>query len=70
MPLARGPKCPNHAELLIDLPSPLTPKGVGTCPVSGCPFDYVMEIDGTKVERDINGDLVKSTKFSVSGEEK
>ena len=64
------PCCPNHNEPLEDIPFPMPSKGVGICPVSGCPFDFEVELDETKVVQDKNGNLEKATSWKVSGDEK
>lgn len=64
--------CPNHAEPLEGLPNPLTPKGTGRCPISGCHFSYVidMEAESTAYEKDHNGNLKAVPVYKVLGEEK
>lgn len=64
------PCCPNHKVDLVDLPFPLTPKGEGVCPISGCHFDYEIELDSSVMEMDKDGKPKKVIKFNVSGDEK
>ncbi len=66
-----GPVCPNHGEPLEGIGFPMPKKGTGICPVSGCPFDYVIELDDdvTKMVKDKEGNLTKATKIKVTGEE-
>lgn len=61
------PCCPNHGEPLEGLPDPLTPKGTGKCPVSGCDFDYVIDLDDKKVERDKFGNIKFIHSANVTG---
>lgn len=63
------PVCPNHKVDLVDLPFPLVTKGQGTCPISGCQFDYEIELDSAIMTRDKDGNPIKTTKFNVTGEE-
>ncbi len=65
-----GPRCPNHQVSLIDLPFPMVKKGTGVCPVSKCKFDYEIELDEDKMVMDKNGNMVKATKFNVTGDER
>lgn len=46
-----GPRCPNHGEFLEGIGFPIPKKGTGICPVSGCPFDFVIEVDENVYER-------------------
>ncbi len=66
------PVCPNHNEPLEGLPRPLTPKGVGMCPISGCSFDYEITVETGEVEyiKDHNGNLTPIPQFKVIGDEK
>lgn len=63
----KGITCPNHGCPLTDIPFPMPRKGVGICPVSGCPFDFEAEVDEDKITRDKFGNLTKSEKWSVTG---
>lgn len=66
-----GPKCPNHGELLMDVPFPIPERGTGICPVSGCPFDYEWGPSNTEeVVQDKFGNLTKKHSWTISGEEK
>lgn len=38
------PKCPNHGCPLTDIPFPMPAKGIGICPVSGCPFEFEVDV--------------------------
>lgn len=66
-----GPKCPNHGEFLEGLPHPIPNKGTGICPVSKCPFDYVIDLDAEDVtyEKDHLGNLKPVKTYKVSGDE-
>ena len=66
----RMPCCPNHGEPLEGLPVPLTPKGTGMCPISGCSFDYSAQFEGEGVEyeKDQFGNLVAIPTYTVEGE--
>ena len=68
----RMPCCPNHGEPLEGLPNPLTSKGTGMCPVSGCWFDYTAQFDGEDVqyEKEANGELKAIPTYKIIGEEK
>lgn len=66
---AGKPCCPNHGEPLEGLPFPLTKKGTGMCPVSGCHFDYVMELDETDMVKNKFGVMEKKKKWNVTGDE-
>ena len=63
------PKCPNHGEPLEGCGFPLPKKGTGICPVSGCPFDFEVEIDEnpTEMKKDKDGNMVKAIGWKVSG---
>lgn len=61
------PKCPNHGEPLEGCGFPLPKKGVGTCPVSGCPFEFEIEVDDNQMVKDKNGNMVKAVGWKVSG---
>lgn len=63
------PHCPNHGCALEDLGFPMRPKGTGTCPVSKATFDYSCEIDQDKMTKDKDGNMVKGTKWHVTGDE-
>lgn len=63
------PCCPNHGEPLEGIPFPMPSKGVGICPVSGCPFEFEVETDETKIIIDKNGTPNKSVGWKVTGEE-
>lgn len=67
------PKCPNHGCPLDGIGFPMPRKGTGICPVSGCPFDYVLEVDEEKgvesMVKDKFGNLVKKTDWKVTGDE-
>lgn len=65
-----GPKCPNHAVTLVDLPFPLTPKRMGVCPISSCRFDYEVELDETEMVRNSDGTMSKKVGWKVSGDDK
>lgn len=70
------PSCPNHGEPLEGIGFPMPSKGTGICPVSGCPFDYEIEVDNAEasqvMEKDSTGNLKKvpGTMWKVSGDEK
>jgi hypothetical protein len=64
-----APRCPNHDCELEDLPFPLTPKGTGICPSSGCPFEFEVELDEEKEVMDKFGNITKQVSWKVSGEE-
>ena len=63
------PQCPNHAEPLEGIPFPIPQKGTGMCPVSGCSFDYEVELDQAVNVVDKNGTLTKKVGWQVNGEE-
>ena len=63
------PVCPKHGCPLDGLPFPLTPKGVGMCPVSGCSFEYEVELDDTKMVKDKDGNMTKKIGWNVNGSE-
>lgn len=64
------PKCPNHGSTLEGCGFPLPAKGTGICPVSGCPFDFEVEIDQQKMVKDKDGNLKPEVGWRLSGEEK
>lgn len=61
------PKCPNHGEPLEGCGFPLPKKGTGICPVSGCPFDFEIEVDEEKMVKDKEGNLIPAVGWKVSG---
>ena len=63
------PTCPNHGCPLDGLPFPLPKKGTGMCPVSGCSFDYEVELDENKIVLDKFGNTTKTATWSVTGDE-
>jgi hypothetical protein len=63
----KGICCPNHGEPLEGLPFPLTSKGTGMCPVSGCSFDYSVELDEESNVVDKFGNVSKAKKFKLEG---
>ena len=63
------PCCPNHGEPLEGIPFPMPSKGIGICPVSGCPFDYEVEVDEEITLTDKFGNVTKAVKWNVSGDE-
>lgn len=69
---SKMPCCPNHGEPLEGLPKPLTPKGTGMCPISGCWFDYEVSLDAgdTEYVKDHNGNITEVPTYKVIGEEK
>ena len=66
-----GIRCPNHGVPLRDLPDPLTPVGVGVCPISGCSFEYEAELDEEETETVVDkfGNTHERKKYKVTGEE-
>lgn len=64
-----GPRCPNHGEFLEGIGFPIPKKGTGICPVSGCPFDFVIEVDENVMVQDKFGNVTKQTKWQVDGED-
>ncbi len=64
-----GPRCPNHHVTLVDLPHPMVAKGTATCPISGCSFDYEIELDEEEMRQDVNGNIIKAPKWKTEGEE-
>ena len=65
-----GPRCPNHGVFLDGLPVPMPSKGTGVCPISGCSFDYVVDLDEEKLTQDKFGNITASVGWKVDGEEK
>lgn len=63
------PVCPNHNEPLEGCGFPLPKKGTGTCPISGCPFDFEVETDETEMTMDKFGNPQKQIRWNVEGEE-
>ena len=63
------PCCPNHSEPLEGLPFPLPLKGQGRCPISGCMFEYEVELDENKVFVDKFGKKQFAKVFKVEGNE-
>lgn len=61
------PKCPNHGEPLEGCGFPLPRKGTGTCPVSGAPFDFEVELDEKTLVLDKTGKLTPTVGWKVSG---
>ncbi len=61
--------CPNHGCPLDGIGWPMPKKGTGICPVSGSPFDYVIEVDESedKMVIDKFGNKVKGDKVTVTG---
>jgi hypothetical protein len=64
-----GPQCPNHHITLVGLPNPLTEKGQATCPISGCSFDYEIELDKEEMKQDSKGNIIKVPKWKAEGQE-
>ena len=70
------PCCPNHGEPLEGIPFPMPSKGTGMCPISGCSFDYEIEVDPEEAhmvyERNSAGNMKKvpGSKWKLSGNEK
>lgn len=64
-----GPKCPNHREYLEGIGFPMPQKGTGICPVSGCPFEFTIEVDQDITTVDKFGNVTKQTKWQVDGNE-
>lgn len=62
-----GPKCPNHAVTLVDLPFPLKPKMIGICPISGASFEVEVEIDENEMVQDKNGNISKKVGWKLIG---
>jgi len=65
-----GPRCPNHGEFLDGIGFPMPKKGTGICPVSGCPFDFEIELDEDKIVMDKFGKPIKHKDWNVTGDEK
>ena len=63
------PVCPNHGEPLDGIPFPMPSKGTGICPVSGCPFDFEVELDEAQLVKDKFGNTTKAIKWNVQGDE-
>lgn len=63
------PECPNHHEPLEDCGFPLPKKGTGICPVSGCPFDFEVELDDEETTKDKFGNVTKKKGWNVTGDE-
>jgi len=63
------PSCPNHGEPLEGCGFPLPKKGTGKCPISGCDFDFEIEIDEVENKVDKFGKTCKDVKWKVEGEE-
>ncbi len=63
------PSCPNHGCPLTDIPYPIPSKGVGICPVRGCPFEFEVEVDGHETKVDTAGNKIKATKWVAKGDE-
>ena len=65
------PKCPNHGVALEGCGFPLPKKGVGTCPISKCPFEFEVEVDENplNMKKDKDGNMVKAVGWKVSGNE-
>lgn len=63
------PECPNHREPLEGCGFPLPKKGTGICPVSGCSFDFSVELDEDKMVKDKFGAMSKSKDWKVTGDE-
>jgi hypothetical protein len=61
------PKCPNHGCPLDGIGFPMPAKGVGICPVSGCPFEYEAEVDEEKMGVDKFGNKVKMVGWKLTG---
>lgn len=64
------PKCPNHGVPLEGCGFPLPKKGTGTCPISGCPFDFEVDVQEGETEmiKDKFGNLKpKPADWKVSG---
>ena len=70
-PPSGGPKCPNHGAPLEGMGFPMPKKGTGICPISGAPFEYEIETDEQKmkVEKDINGNIIKRAPWKLKGDE-
>lgn len=60
------PKCYCGAPL-VDLPFPLPAKGIGQCSGAGVPIEFEIEVDETKMVKDINGNLTKVIGWKVTG---
>lgn len=69
---AYGPKCPNHHEFLEGIGFPIPSKGTGICPVSGCPFDFEIDVEEehAKEVKDKFGVISEVSEWKLSGEEK
>lgn len=63
------PRCPNHDEPLEGCGFPLPKKGVGTCPVSGVPFEFEVDVDeaSTEMTKDKFGNLEKKVGWKLNG---
>lgn len=61
--------CPNHGEPLEGIGFPIPNKGTGMCPVSGCSFDFEIETDAVEQKVDKFGNVTKSKRWNVTGEE-
>lgn len=64
-----APRCPNHNEILEGCGFPLPAKGVGTCPVSGAPFAFEIEVDDTKMVKNKDGTMSKAVGWALNGNE-
>lgn len=64
-----GILCPNHGCPLEGIGFPMPKKGEGMCPVSGAHFTFEATVDeeNTKMVKDKNGNLVKESKFKITG---
>jgi len=63
------PCCPNHGEPLEGCGFPLPKKGTGKCPVSGCDFDFEVEVDEETTIVDKFGNVTKGKGWVVTGDE-
>lgn len=66
------PTCPNHGAPLEGIPFPMQPKGTGMCPVSGCPFDYEVDL-GTEANQQVQdkfGNMTTVPKWKLTGDDK